>query len=72
MVPLTFYSRERDRERDRDGNVSIVSMSERVWRYILDCKDAPTNQHVESVQLSIITSTREKKKKSYLLNLILI
>ena len=59
MVPLTFYSRERE----RDGNVSIVSVRERVWRYILDCKDAPTNQHVESVQLSIITSTREKKKR---------
>ena len=34
-----------------------------MWRYILDCKDAPINQHVESVQLSIITSTRGKKKK---------
>ena len=44
MVPLTFYSRER--ERDRDGNVSIVSVRERVWRYILDglqgCSDKST------------------------------
>ena len=60
MVPLTFYSRERDRERDRDGNVSIVSVSERVWRYILDCKDAPTNQHVESVQLSLLPPHKKK------------
>ena len=51
MVPLTFYSRERkrkgtERERKREGNVSIVSVRQRVWRYILDglqgCSDKST------------------------------